>query len=99
MDEHAFALKSLDDALSIREHVLARFEELVGHSAAPEALDVVICGGGPTGVELAGGMLELFSHVLRKDFRHLHHRRARIVIDRILGAGCRRRAAVRRSEC
>ena len=90
VDEHAFALKSLDDALSIREHVLARFEESSADSAAPEGtLDVVICGGGPTGVELAGGMLELFSHVLAKDFRHLDVARARIVIvdaaDRILG--------------
>jgi len=35
VDEHTFGLKSLDDALSIREHVLARFEESSADSAAP----------------------------------------------------------------
>jgi len=90
VDEHTFGLKTLDDALSIREHVLARFEESSADSSAPEGtLNVVICGGGPTGVELAGGMLELFSKVLAKDFRHLDVAQARIVIvdaaDRLLG--------------
>ena len=53
------------------------------------ALTVVIVGGGPTGVELAGGLAELFGKVLRKDFPHLDVRRARVVLveatDRLLG--------------
>jgi NADH dehydrogenase len=90
VDDHAFTLKSLDDALAVREHVLARFEESSADSAAPDGtLNVVICGGGPTGVELAGGMAELFAHVLVKDFRHLDVAHARIVLveaaDRLLG--------------
>jgi NADH dehydrogenase len=91
VEDHAFALKSLDDALAVRQHVLARFEESATDPAAATdgALNVVICGGGPTGVELAGGMIELFEHVLAKDFRHLDVAHAKVVlveaVDRLLG--------------
>ncbi len=91
VDAHTFALKSLDDALAVRQHVLARFEESAADPAAATdgALNVVICGGGPTGVELAGGMIELFEHVLAKDFRHLDVAHAKVVlveaVDRLLG--------------
>ena len=52
-------------------------------------LTVVISGGGPTGVELAGGLAELFGNVFRRDYPNLDLRRARIVVvekaDRLLG--------------
>ena len=80
VDAHAFTLKSLDDAQAVRRHVLARFEEAATDGAGEGALNVVICGGGPTGVELAGGMAELFEHVLAKDFPALEIDRARIVL-------------------
>lgn len=91
VDEHAFALKSLEDALVLRQHVLARFEQV---AVAPEragdgALTVAICGGGPTGVELAGGMVELFEHVLAKDFGRNPGMHPHVVLveaaDRLLG--------------
>jgi NADH dehydrogenase len=91
VDEHTFAMKSLDDALAVRRHVLAEFEESSADPSATTdgALNVVICGGGPTGVELAGGLVELYRHVLAKDFRHLDVARARVVLvealDRLLG--------------
>jgi len=51
-------------------------------------LDVVIAGGGPTGVELAGGIAELYRNVLSHDFPTLDVRKARVVIvepgDRVL---------------
>ena len=51
-------------------------------------LDVVVCGGGPTGVEMAGGLLELYHKVLAKDFPQLPVADARIVLvemaDRLL---------------
>jgi NADH dehydrogenase len=80
--EHAFGLKSLRDALAVRAQVLSCFEEA---DARPELIDdgllnVVIAGGGPTGVELAGGMVELIEHVLRHDFPRLDLRRARVVL-------------------
>jgi NADH dehydrogenase len=91
VDEHAFGLKSLADALELRSHVLMRFEEA---DAEPERVDdgvlsVVVVGGGPTGVELAGGLAELFSRVLRRDFPRMDVHRARVVLveatDRLLG--------------
>ena len=61
--EHAFPLKHLDDALALRAHVLDRFERAAADPAlvADGALDVVVCGGGPTGVEMAGGLRELYT--------------------------------------
>ena len=87
--EHAFPLKHLDDALRLRAHVLDRFERAAADGAVAEgALDVVVCGGGPTGVEMAGALRELYSRVLAKDFPHLPVRDARIVLvemaDRLL---------------
>jgi NADH dehydrogenase len=90
--EHGFGLKSIDDALALRAHVLRQFERA---AVSPELIDdgvltVVIGGGGPTGVELAGGLTELIERVLAKDFPSLDVRRARVVLveptDRLLGA-------------
>ncbi len=88
--EHAFPLKHLDDALRLRAHVLDRFERVAADPAAASdgALDVVVCGGGPTGVEMAGALRELYVRVLAKDFPQLPVRDARIVLvelaDRLL---------------
>jgi NADH dehydrogenase len=90
VDEHAFGLKHLDDALALRAHVLSQFERVsVDPSLADDGmLNVAIAGGGPTGVELAGGMVELFDRVLSRDFPTLDVRRARVVLveptDRLL---------------
>ena len=71
--EHAFGLKHLDDALAIRAHVLDRFERAAARAdlVADGGIDVVVCGGGPTGVEMAGGLRELYTKVLAKDFPEL----------------------------
>ncbi|MEZ5249052.1 MAG: FAD-dependent oxidoreductase [Ilumatobacteraceae bacterium] len=92
VDEHAFALKSAADAVAMRQHVIGRFEAAATDPslASTGALDVVVCGGGPTGVELAGGMMELFTKVLTPDFPELDVARARVVLveagDRLLSA-------------
>ena len=88
--EHAFPLKHLDDALALRAHILDRFERAAAEPAlvADGGLDVVVCGGGPTGVEMAGGLLELYHKVLARDFPQLPVAEARIVLvevaDRLL---------------
>src|SRR4029077_17866574 len=90
VDEHTFPLKHVDHALALRAHVLACFEQA---AAAPSlvaegVLDVVVCGGGPTGVEMAGGLHELYRMVLAKDFPLLPVRDAHITLveigDRLL---------------
>jgi NADH dehydrogenase len=90
--EHALALKSLADAIHLRAHVLECFEAA---SRDPSSIDrgglcFVIVGGGPTGVEMAGALIELFDRVLRKDYPLLDMERARVVLierePRLLGA-------------
>ncbi len=90
VEEDAFGLKSLGDALAVRSHVLMCFERADAHRAhtVDGTLTFVIAGGGPTGVELAGGLMELFSLVLRKDHPGLDFRNARVLLveagDRLL---------------
>ena len=78
---HAPGLKTLDDALHIRRHMLQAFEAAEREDdpvAQAEWLDFVIIGGGPTGVELAGTLAEIARHALPREFRNSDPRRSRI---------------------
>ena len=82
-EEFAPGLKTLDDALRIRSRVLLAFEkaENTANTAEREALlTIVIVGGGPTGVELAGAFAELARTVLKRDFRRIDPAQARIIL-------------------
>lgn len=68
---YTFPLKTLHDALRLRAHLLSRFELASAQSAGPVDLGVVVVGGGPTGVEMAGGLRELIDKVFRKDYPDL----------------------------
>ncbi len=80
--EHAFVLKDLDKAVKLRGHVLSRFERAaVDPSLIDEgALTFVIVGAGPTGVEMAGALVELFQRVLPPEYPELDLRVARVVL-------------------
>ncbi len=88
--DHAFVVKHLDDALMLRTHLLATFERAATDPGewADGDLDVVVCGGGSTGVEMAGAVHELYTKVLTKDFPELPVEQARITLveqtDRLL---------------
>jgi NADH dehydrogenase len=82
VDHHGFPLYNLADAVRLRNHVLERFEAADADPALIDdgALAFVVVGGGPTGVEVAGALTELFGVVLRKDFPQLDVSRARVVL-------------------
>jgi NADH dehydrogenase len=88
---HAAEVKSLESALAVRSRLLAAFEaaEVEPNADARDAwLTFVVVGAGPTGVEMAGQIAELARDTLRRDFRTIDPRRARILLveaaDRVL---------------
>ncbi len=80
--EHGFALYTLDDATRLRNHIVRRFEAADTDATEVDrgGLTFVVVGGGPTGVETAGALSELFDMVFRKDYPHLDVDRARVVL-------------------
>jgi NADH dehydrogenase len=81
--EHTLPLKTLPDAVRLRDHVLRAFERADNRRSPEEQtgeLTFVLVGGGPTGVELSGALSELIAHNLASDFKHLDLSRARIVL-------------------
>jgi NADH dehydrogenase len=76
-------LKTLEDATEIRRRVLLAFEKaerqaLEGKPTSP--LDFVVVGAGPTGVELAGALVEIAGGVLSRDFRGIDPKQTRVVL-------------------
>ena len=90
---HTFGMKDLDEAEQLRNQLLRAFERAVVERDPVQRaalLTLVIVGGGPTGVELAGAFAELIRHVLRKDYPMLDVAQARVLLveagDRILAS-------------
>lgn len=82
-EEHAPGLKTIEDAIRIRREVLGAFERAENTSDEAERrrlMTIVVIGGGPTGVELAGTFAELQRHVLARDFRRLNLDIARVIL-------------------
>ena len=80
--DHGFPLYTLEDATRLRNHVVRRFEaaDTDGAELDRGGLTFVVVGGGPTGVETAGALAELFAMVFRKDYPGLDVSRARVVL-------------------
>jgi NADH dehydrogenase len=84
-------LKTIEDALEMRKRIFLAFEVAERETDPQEisaALTFIIVGGGPTGVELAGALMEIAKDTLRNDFRKIDPTKARILLleaaDRIL---------------
>jgi NADH dehydrogenase len=79
---HAFPLYTLSQAIQLRQHILTCFEAAERDPALVDegALTCLIVGGGPTGVEMAGTLAELFTKVLAKGYRRADVHRARVIV-------------------
>lgn len=70
IEENALTLKSTQEAIEVRNHILTNFESVLsvkGHER-DEYLNIIIVGAGPTGVELAGAFAEMRNKILPKDY-------------------------------
>ncbi len=91
IEENGFTLKSLGDAEAIRVHLVRQFEAAT-REEDPERrralLTTTLVGGGPTGVELAGAISELYFHVMLKDYPDIRAEEVHIILleamDRLL---------------
>lgn len=80
---HAPGLKTIPDALELRERMLMAFEQAQQAGDAQRASDYltfVIVGGGPTGVELAGALMEIGRRAMAPDFPVLHRAEFRVIL-------------------
>ncbi len=76
-------LKRIEDAIEIRRRILLAFERAENETDADERrrlMNLIVVGGGPTGVELAGAIAELARRALARDFRNIDPRAARIIL-------------------
>ncbi|OQP63072.1 NADH dehydrogenase [Niastella vici] len=76
-------MKTIDDALNLRNHLLLNMEEAVRTTDLKEKekyLNIVICGGGPTGVELAGMLAELGRNIARKEYPEIKDLRSHLYL-------------------
>ena len=81
--QHAFELKTLNDAVQIREHILRLFERAAWSQddAEKQALTtILVIGGGPTGLETAGALYELYTHVLEQEYNDQHQLKTRVIL-------------------
>jgi NADH:ubiquinone reductase (H+-translocating) len=80
--EHAFPLYTLMNAVKLRNRILERFEAADRDPTLIEdgALNFVIVGAGPTGVETAGALSDLFYNLLPRDYHQLATQKARVII-------------------
>ncbi len=82
-DEYAFPLKTLEDGITLRNHILCCFERAAQESDAErrkQMLTFTILGGGPTGVEFAGALAELIHGPMTKDYPALDFCQAQVIL-------------------
>jgi NADH:quinone reductase (non-electrogenic) len=80
--EHAFPMYTLPHALRLKDHLLERWEAADRDPSIVEdgALNIVVVGGGPTGVETAGAVAELYRADFAKDFKSIPQEQARVIL-------------------
>lgn len=92
VEENSLPMKSIIDAIKLRNKIIRNFETALltdDQEMMRSLMNFVIVGGGPTGVELAGALSELKSHVFPRDYKELDINKMEIHLvesgDRLLG--------------
>ena len=83
MEKYSLPMKSTAEAINLRNRILSSFEQANLTEDAKEhakLMSIVIVGGGPTGVELAGSIAEMRRYVLPKDYPELDFSRMKIFL-------------------
>ncbi len=82
ISKNALTLKSTYDAITIRNHILLTFEQIISANEVEKSslLNLVIVGAGPTGVELAGAFSEIKKNVLSKDYPGIDFSKFNIIL-------------------
>jgi NADH:ubiquinone reductase (H+-translocating) len=81
--EHAFPLKDIEDAVRLRNHILCMFESsssISDEKLRKRMLTFSIVGGGPTGIEFCGALVELVRKPLKRDYPNLDMDQVRIIL-------------------
>ena len=83
VEQNGFQLKDADSAVETRNHLLSMFEKASREVDAEKRralLTFVVVGGGPTGVETAGALAELITHVMAKDYPYMNLNEVRVLL-------------------
>ena len=83
VERNGFQLKDVDSAVKTRNHLLGMFESASREADAEKRralLTFVVVGGGPTGVETAGALAELITHVMAKDYPNMDLGEVRVLL-------------------
>lgn len=83
IEQNTFSLKTIGESLSLRNAILDDYEKALiepDYNTRQPFIDIVIVGGGATGVELAGSLAEMKKYILPKDYQELNHKEVDIYL-------------------
>jgi NADH dehydrogenase len=93
LEQNAFQVKDVESAVVTRNHLLGTFEQASREADVEKRralLTFLVIGGGPTGVETAGALAELITHVMAKDYPHMDLKEVRVLLveasDHLMGS-------------
>lgn len=82
IEKYAFSMKTTEEAIAIRNHILLNFEKIISakESEKEALLNIVLVGAGPTGVELAGAFVEMKKQILPRDYPNIDFSKLNIIL-------------------